>query len=596
MLLTSTVRPFSGFVYGLTQPTLLLEIQLSPDLSMQMDLEVFDALMSEWLIAHNFASGLAESGPQAVLERLMKLYLALQSGQKVPVFGSGKILGVSPGDQPGSMRAVLVLPYLHVTASRIALGWSMQTLNTLLFSPPRDLATDQVRQKLQASQQKLLTYAASDTNTIHFLRTAFDMGVTAWRLWSTGYGFGLASRMRRLQSSTTDETKAIAVFITHSKRLTAEMLRRHGIPTPQHQWVKDAQEALAAAAKMGYPVVIKPDDQEQGRGVSAGLTNPSAVEAAFMQACALSKTVLVEKHHEGQDYRLTVFRNQVIKVIQRRPAAVVGDGVHNIQELVNLLHQTPRYQRLLRSGRRVLGIDAETLDLLRERSYTSLSIPPAGEEVVLRRKSNISAGGNQTLVPLDQIHPDNLDLAIRACQAIQLDLCGVDLIAPDISQSWHDTGAVIIELNAKPQIGIDLEPEAYARILTSLGEGQWTIPVQLVVCQSSAAVPSPAELIALCGAADGIASPDGVWVENRLILKQPDSGFEASRTLMFQSSVHVAICCMTVEEVLNAGLPIPHFDRIVLFNSTAERANEPEQWHQVRQMVNKHTPNLVSQL
>ena len=562
MLLTSTVRPFSGFVYGLTQPTLLLEIQLSPDLSMQMDLEVFDALMSEWLIAHNFASGLAESGPQAVLERLMKLYLALQSGQKVPVFGSGKILGVSPGDQPGSMRAVLVLPYCHVTASRIALGWSMQTLNTLLFSPSRDLATDQVRQKLQASQQKLLTYAASDTNTIHFLRTAFDMGVTAWRLWSTGYGFGLASRMRRLQSSTTDETKAMAAFITHSKRLTAEMLRRHGIPTPQHQSVKDAQEALAAAAKMGYPVVIKPDDQEQGRGVSAGLTNPSAVEAAFMQACALSKTVLVEKHHEGQDYRLTVFRNQVIKVIQRRPAAVVGDGVHTVTELIELqINSDPRRGEEEDFPLDTIRLDEHTTSVLelKRQGLTADSVPEAGRSVLIMRT------GNMALDVTDEVHPDVAAQAVLAARVVGLDIAGVDLVARDISQPLAAQGGAIVEVNAGPGLLMHLKPAvgqprpvglAIANHLFNPAE---TGRVPVVGLMGDGDTTRPAKLVSwllhLKGLYTGLACADGLFMNQRQLQSQNGMAWENAQRLLINRSVQAAVFESDARHLLAEGLP-----------------------------------------
>ncbi len=595
MMLKSSATPLLGYAYGLKQPTLLVEITINSAYS--MNTEAIDELMSDLLVEPNIGSGLAISGPEAVLERLMKFHLTLQRGQKIPVFGMGHILSVTPLEASSHTRAMLAIPYSHTGASQIALRWVMQAIDALLVSTQVETTIQELRQFLKATEKQLLTYAASNTNTMHFLRAAFEMGITTWRLWSTADGFGIGSRMRRLQSSVTDETRSMAVYITHSKRLTANMLRRHGIATPKHKWVANVEEALTVAAQLGYPVVVKPDDQEQGRGVSAGLSTPLAVEVAFRQASALSKNILIEKHHDGQDFRLTVFRNQVVKVIQRQAGGVVGDGIHSVQELVDIEQQTPRHRRVMRQrGRNLLELDDEALGLLRERQYDASSIPDVGERVLLRRKSNISAGGVQTLIPLDQIHPDNLDLAIRACEALQLDLCGVDLITPDISQSWLNTGAVIIEMNAKPQIGIDLEPEVYARILTRLGEGQWTIPVQLVICESNATVPSPAELVTLCGAADGIATPAGVWLSNRVIVSQPDNGFDASRILFFQSLVNVAICCMTVDEVRHFGLPIPHFDRIVLLPSTGLNAVHTDQWTVVRRMVDRHANSVENLL
>lgn len=594
MLNITSIQSLPGCGFGIKQSTLLVELKLN--LSFVIDPRTLDTCIADWLADPQIASNFSKSSPKTVLERLMKFHLKLQLGQKIPVFDSGLILNITTVDSSNNVRAVIAIPYSHAVASRLALDWVLQAINALMFCNTEPTPQDQIQQSLQEVLQKLLPYSASNTNTIPFLNAAFDLGITTWHLWANAYGFGVASRMRRLQSSITDETSSMAVSISRSKILTSYILRQHGIPTPRQKLVANLNEALAAAKQLGYPVVIKPDDQEQGRGVSAGLTTPHAVEVAFKQANKISKNILLEKHHDGQDYRLTIFRNQVIKVLQRRPATVLGDGKHNIQELVNLMHQTPRYQRLLRNGHSLLGLDTEALDLLRERAYTSLSVPPAGEEVVLRRKSNISTGGTQTLIPLEHIHPDNLDLAIRACQAIQLDLCGVDLIAPDIKQSWLETGAVIIELNAKPQIGIAHDPGAYARILNILGEGRWTIPVQLVICDSNAPVPSLTELTALCGAANGIASPAGVWIDNRMIQKQPDNGFEACRTLLIQSSVHIATCCMTVDEVLTWGLPIHSFDRIVLLHNASGHATSFNQWDRVRHIVNKHTRNLVNGL
>jgi len=212
---------------------------------------------------------------------------------------------------------------------------------------------------------------------------------------------------------------------------------------------------------------------------------------------------------------------------------------------------------------------------------------------VLRRKSNISAGGTQTLVPLEQIHPDNLDLAIRACEAIRLDLCGVDLLISDITKSWLESSAVIIELNAEPQIGIALDPEAYARILNKLGGNHWSIPLQLVICDSLDMIPSADNLTNLCGPAIGMSTSAGVWISGRQVINKLTNGFMAAQMLLLQRSTASALCCMTVEEVIQMGIPAPYFDRIVLMaGNTAQSFFETPRWAQVRLMVRDHTSNL----
>ena len=592
MLLNLTARILPGHAYGFIQPTLLIKLDWRPSAS--LDTAAFDALMADLLDDPASAGSLAASGPQAALDRLMDLHLRLQRGQKIPVFGVGRVLSVAPMDGSSDVRATLAVPYCHVQASNIAMDWAKQAVNALLCSAPQPQAVEQVRDRMQACEKRLRPFAAANTNTMHFLKTAFDQGITTWRLWSTAYGFGTGSRMRWLDSSLTDEGSSIAVSLARNKLMTADMLRRHGIPTPRHEPVRTVEEALAVAGKIGYPVVVKPVDQDQGRGVSAGLKDEASVRQAFEQASAVSRHILLEKHHDGRDYRLTVFRGEIIKVMERRPGAVVGNGVRTVRELVEIEQQTPQHRRIFRqSGKRRIDLDAEALGLLHERGWNADSVPPAGETVVLRRKSNISTGGTQLLVPPERIHPDNVSLVARACEAIRLDLCGVDLLIPDISQSWLATGAVIIELNAIPQIGISLDPEAYARILDRLGGGQWAIPTQLVLCGPDVSIPSPAELTAMCGPADGIASPQGVWISGRPILNQPGNGFEAAQTLMYQRSVQRAICCMTIDEVARLGLPVPRFDRIMLVPGHSPSPHDTAQLNRVRAMLEGHASRIV---
>jgi cyanophycin synthetase len=439
-----------------------------------------------------------------------------------------------------------------------------------------------------------MSYGIANTNTIHFLRAAFKQGITIWPLWATCYGFGTASRMRRLDSSLTDQTSSMAVKIAQNKALSASILSKHGISTPQHKVVKNLEQAIQYANEIGYPIVVKPDNQEQGRGVSAGIRNSSSLEVAFKNSQTFSKNIIIEKHYFGQEYRLTVFNDQVLKVIQRLPCSVIGDGMHTIDELVRLEQSKERYKRIEReTGKLLIQLDEEALDLLRERDYNINTIPSIGDVVVLRRKSNLSAGGSQSHVSLDFIHPDNLNLAVRASQAVGLDLCGVDLIMPDISQSWIEVDAIIIELNSIPQIGIDIAPETYDQILARIGQDKWTIPVQLLVCESNSTIPSYADIINFCGPADGISTANGVWLSGKLIDKNPNNGFDASAHLLMNTTVKKAICCLTVDEIVKFGLPIPFFDSVILDRNFTTDTITRSKWKFFKDILTAHTPKIL---
>jgi cyanophycin synthetase len=589
MLLEAGYQFLPGHAYGQQQATLLVKVAMTQQT--EPDTRAFDALLADQFELPETMQRLPAEGPAAVIERLMLAHLVVQQEHKIPVFGLGRLVHISDAAADGRVQTVWAAPCVHPQASLLVLQWAARALSAT--SGPA--ALDTVLTALRTCQEKLRAYALPGTNPMHFLRAAFEMRVPTRRLSGEIFGFGLACRMRLLQSSITDETNHIGVALVRRKQSTAAVLRQHGIPVPSHEAVRDCGGALQAASRLGYPVVVKPDDQEQGHGVFAGLKTPQALEEAFRQTSAISKNILVEKHHDGLDYRLTVFRGQVVKVLLRSPGTVVGDGVHTVAELVTMEQNTVQHRRTLRQrGRASLELDAEALGLLRERGQSLTTVPAAGEQVVLRRKSNISAGGNQSLVPLDRVHPDNQALAARACEAVRLDLCGVDLLVPDIGRSWLETGGVIIELNAQPQIGISLDPGVYARILTGLGDSHWSIPLQLVICESASQMPSPDEMVALCGACDGQSSASGVWVAGRqMVANPPANGFEAARTLLLQRDVASAVCCLTVDEVRRLGLPAPFFDRIVMLQSQGCDEPSKSNWDEVRQMVGEHTGSLV---
>ncbi|MDP1534559.1 MAG: acetate--CoA ligase family protein, partial [Rubrivivax sp.] len=276
-------------------------------------------------------------------------------------------------------------------------------------------------------------------------------------------------------------TPVLGTRLARDKFRTAQVLRQLGLPGPTHARATSPQHAVQLARRIGYPVVIKPADRDQGQGVSADLQDDAAVLAAFAFAARCSEHILVEKHADGRDYRLTILNGRLIKTIVRRAAGVVGDGQHSIAELVEQLRSDPAHRRAgqLR-GHAPLELDAQAHALLAQHAMASQTVPDRGRFVALRRRANVSAGGTPELV-VGGIHPDNQRLAERAALALQLDLAGVDLIMPDIGQSWLQTGALICEVKGQPQLGSSTTPGIYQQVLRELVSTPWRMPVVLVI-------------------------------------------------------------------------------------------------------------------
>jgi len=93
--------------------------------------------------------------------------------------------------------------------------------------------------------------------------------------------FGHGKFQQRIQATITSQTKHIAVEISCDKEDTHNMLNDLGLPVPQQRLVYSPTEAVRAARRIGFPVVVKPLDGNHGRGVSINLTEDAQVEVAF---------------------------------------------------------------------------------------------------------------------------------------------------------------------------------------------------------------------------------------------------------------------------------------------------------------------------
>jgi cyanophycin synthetase len=342
---------------------------------------------------------------------------------------------------------------------------------------------------------------------------------------------------------------------------------------PVHVRVGSEQEAVEAARRLGYPVVVKPADRDGGRGVFAGLWNDEVLRGAWREAARLSRRVLVEKHFDGEDYRFTVVHGEVVKIMHRVPGGVTGDGLADVATLVERVKARESHRRAFRrEGKWRLSLDREAMELLGEQGLDGGSVPPAGRFVRLRRKSNISAGGEHALVPLEAVHPDNADLAIRATAAIGLDIAGIDLILPDVGRAWHETGAIVCEVNAKPQIGRRDTPEIYADILRRLVSGDGSVPVHLLVVRGEAqdGHASFAARNARRLGCNAFSCPAGAWVEGRRTVWRPADAFAAAQAMLLDGRVASALVCMTLGDVLRSGLPAARLAGVLLAAEVAD--------------------------
>ncbi len=417
-------------------------------------------------------------------------------------------------------------------------------------------------------------------STMSLVRAAEQRGIPWIRLNSQSLiQFGHGRFQQRIQATITSRTSQIAVELASDKEETNKILGNLGLPVPVQRLVQREAEAVQAAERIGWPVVVKPYNGNHGRGVAINLTTPEQVMGAFRQAQEISRSVLVEKFITGYDHRLLVVNDQLVAASKRVPGHVVGDGVHTVAELVEAVNRDPRrgvgHEKVLTR----IEFDAQADRLLAERGYGRDTVPPAGEMVFLRMTANLSTGGTAEDVT-DVVHPDNAEMAVRAIRAIGLDVGGVDFLSPDITRSYKDVGGAICEVNAAPGFRMHMAPssgkprDVAGPVLDMLFPAGTPSRIPIAAITGTNGKTTTARMLAhvlkMAGHHVGLTTTDGVYIDGQRTVEGDMTGPVAARMVLSDPFVDVAVLETARGGLLRAGMGVRHCDVGAVLNVRAD--------------------------
>ncbi|MES3021059.1 MAG: cyanophycin synthetase [Pseudomonadota bacterium] len=379
--------------------------------------------------------------------------------------------------------------------------------------------------------------------------------------------FGWGSRQRKIQAAEIDRTGAIAEAIAQDKELTKRLLDAAGVPVPLGRVVLDADDAWAAALEIGLPVVVKPKDGNQGKGVTVNVSTREQLAAGFLAASEFRDDILVERYLPGNDFRLLVIGNKLVAAARRDPPQVVGDGERTVRELVELVNLDPRRGNGHATSLTKIRFDDIALASLASQGYVAESVPPLGQRVILRNNANLSTGGAATDVT-DDVHPAVAARAIAAAHMVGLDICGVDLVCDSVLKPIEELGGGIVEVNAAPGLRMHLSPsfgkgrpvgEAIIGAMFADGD-DGRIPVVAVTGTNgkTTTVRLIAHLLTAGGLRTGMTNTDGVYIEGRRIDSGDCSGPRSARNVLLHPDVDAAVFETARGGMLREGLA---FDR-----------------------------------
>lgn len=248
-------------------------------------------------------------------------------------------------------------------------------------------------------------------------------------------------------------TSAAASVAMADKGVTRALLERAGLPVPPGRSfpATDRDGAYRAGIALGFPLVVKPAGGSKGTAVTTGIGTAGELARALDEVLAskyAATGIVVERFATGHDYRVLATRDEVLSVVRREPASVVGDGRRTVEELVLAANVLRRHNPHL--AKRPIRLDQRVADQLRRQGLDRRVVPAAGRRVQLRAEANLSLGGDSREV-LDAVHPSLSELAVAVVRAVPgLPYAGLDLLLADHRRPVQEQPVTIIEVNSRP--------------------------------------------------------------------------------------------------------------------------------------------------
>ncbi len=386
-----------------------------------------------------------------------------------------------------------------------------------------------------------------------------------------GYGIN----QQRFQATITGKTSSIAVDIACNKEITKKMLEDSAIPVPSGDLVTDTDGLERVIRKIGFPLVLKPLDGNHGRGQTINVQDWETAKEGLVYAQTISHKVIVERYVTGFDYRVLVINHKMVAAARRVPAHIVGDGLATIQELIDLENQNPRRGYGHENALTEINVDKDTLELLEKLEYTLETIPQKGETVYLKSTANLSTGGTSIDVT-DMVHPENITMCERISKIIGLDVCGIDIMAENLTQPLKESGGVILEVNAAPGFRMHLAPsEGLPRnvagpVVDMLYPPGRPITIPIIAVTGTNGKTTTTRLISHIvknnGYRVGFTTSDGIYIQNTMLTKGDTTGPISAEFILKDPTVEFAVLETARGGILRSGLGFGQCDIGVLTN------------------------------
>lgn len=464
----------------------------------------------------------------------------------------------------------IVLSYINEVVGYESVKLAFNIINSLLSNKELDIDKELREIENKSYEDEL------GPSTAAIVKEAEKRKIPTMRIGENSIvQLGYGKYHKKIQATLTEHTSCMSVDIACDKELTNQILRTHGLPVPEGEVITTIHEAINASQELGFPVVIKPYNGNQGKGVSLNLSTKDEINKAFKIAKKYSDRILIEKFIEGKHYRIAVVGGKTIAASERIAAHIVGNGKNTIKELIHMENSNPLRGEGHQKPLTKIEIDDVTLMLLNRFNMDLNSVPKKGQVVYLRENDNLSTGGIAIDVT-DNIHPDNVKLAERAAQIIGLDVAGVDITTKDISKSIIEEGGSIIEVNACPGIRMHHfpskgKPRNVAKAIVELlfpEDTPHSVPVISITGTNGKTTITRMvnKILKANSMIVGMTSTGGIYIDTELVMKGDTTGPRSAELVLMDRNIDVALLETARGGIVNKGLAYDLADVGVITN------------------------------
>ena len=389
---------------------------------------------------------------------------------------------------------------------------------------------------------------------------------------------GYGKQGRRIEASIGCKTSCIGVDISCNKVISKEVLESQSIPVAKGYLVKNVIDLLKKGEEIGYPIVLKPQYGNQGKGVILNIKSEKELIEAYNQIQSEYKDIIIEKYHIGYDYRVLVVDYKVIAVALRTPPFVIGNGLSTIRELIEKENDNMKRGECHEKSLSKIKIDNEVIQCLKSQGKSLSSILDNNQKIYVRRNANLSTGG-EAVDCTEKICEENIRICERAARILSLDICGIDICSNDISIPLKENDGIIMEMNSAPGLRMHINPSkgksrnVGKHIVNMLYDNNpQNIPVISITGTNGKTTTTRliSHTLSKMGYKVGMTSTGGIFIGDECIDKGDDTGFESAKAVLLNPEVEVAVLETARGGIIRKGLAYNEADVSVITNITED--------------------------